>query len=145
MRSFCHHEWKIDEELWRFFWVKPTNDEFLSPNHIQHLNSSQIRLWKPQIQFEKLWNNFQKNIFLIITPNSNKELVAQRYRTGLLTRWSWVWILSGAEIFFFNYLFSKKFKVDLWFPQTYLRGAKVLDVIGRQKCIIDGFHSKKNF
>ena len=34
------------------FLVSATNDVFLPPNHIQHLSSSQICLWNPQIQFE---------------------------------------------------------------------------------------------
>ena len=41
-------------------------------------------------------------------------------------------------------LVSQVFKFDLWIPQTYLRGNKVLDVIGRQKYIIGGGHSEKS-
>ena len=38
---------------------------------------------------------------------------------------------------------SQDFKLDLWFPQTYLRGTRVLDVIGRLKCIIDELQEEK--
>ena len=83
---------------------------------------------------------FRKIYSLLYTPSFNNDLIAQRERSGLLTWKSRVQIPSGED-FFFNYFFLKivsLFKLDLWIPQKYFRGTKVLDVIGRQKYIIGG-------